>query len=83
MFFLELVIVGRSLIEHSLELFHSSLRVLGLLMGVISLLSSVPGLLMGELGLLMGELGLLPQLTIAAEQVFEQPLALAWIINCS
>jgi hypothetical protein len=76
MFFLELVIVGRSLIEHSLELFHSSLRVLGLLMGVISLLSSVPGLLMGELGLL-------PQLIVAAEQVFEQPLALAWIIKCS
>jgi hypothetical protein len=76
MFFLELVIVGRSLIEHSLELFHSSLRVLGLLMGVISLLSSVPGLLMGVIGLL-------PQLTVAAEQVFEQPLALAWIIKCS
>jgi hypothetical protein len=76
MFFLELVIVGRSLIEHSLELFHSSL-------GVLGLLSRVPGLLMGVLDLLMSELGLLPQLTIAAEQVFEQPLALAWIIKCS
>jgi hypothetical protein len=64
------------LIEHSLELFHPSLGVLGLLSSVLSVPSSV-------LDLLMGELGLLPQLTIAAEQVFEQPLALAWIIKCS
>jgi hypothetical protein len=50
MLFLELVIVGRGLIEYTLQLFHSSL---------------------GVLGLLLGKLGLLPQLVIAAEQVFE------------
>jgi hypothetical protein len=57
MLFLELVIVGRSLIEHSLELLHSTL-------GIFRLLSSV-------LSLLMGKLGLLPQLVVAAEQVVE------------
>ena len=69
MLFLKLVIVGRCLIEYPLQLFHSSLGVLGLLLGIV--------------GLLLGTLGLLPQLVIAAEQVFEQPLALAWIIGSS
>ena len=61
-FFLQLVVVRRGLIEHAFELVDAALGVFGLLLG--------------GLGLLLSGLGLLPQLVVAAKQVLEQPLAL-------
>jgi hypothetical protein len=64
--------------------------IIGLLSGIIGLLSGIIGLLSGIIGLLssiislsLGEFGLLPQLVVAAEQVFEQPLVFDWIIRDS
>ena len=61
-FFLQLIVICRGLIEDSFELIDATLSFFG--------------------PLLCG-LGLLPQLVVAAEQVFEQPLVLAWIIRNS
>jgi hypothetical protein len=69
MLFLEFVVVSRGLIEYTLEFFHSTAGVLGLLLGVLDLL--------------LGELGLLPQLIVAAEQVLEELLVVAWIVRNS
>ena len=38
---------------------------------------------LGVVGLLLSERGLLPQLVVAAEQVLEEPLILAWIVRKS
>ena len=73
-FFLQLIIVGRSLIEHAFELINAALGVFGLALDVFSLFSSV-------FGLSLGTLGLLPQLVIAAEQVVEQPLEIGPIVG--
>jgi hypothetical protein len=69
MLFLEFVIIVRGLIEDSLKLFDSRFGVVGLLLS--------------KRGLLLSERGLLPQLIVAAEQVLEELLVLAWIVRKS
>ena len=63
-FFLQLIVIRRRLIEHAFELIEAALGLCGLLLGDLNLLLSA-------LGLLLGSLGLLPQLGVAAEQVLE------------
>jgi hypothetical protein len=60
-FFFQLVVVRRGLVEHAFELINAALGVFDLPLG--------------DLGLLLGGLGLLPQLGVAAKQVFERWLA--------
>jgi hypothetical protein len=66
-FFLQLAIFRRGLIEHAFELTDAALCVFNLLLS--------------DFGSLLGALGLLPQLRVAAEQVLEQPLAFVWIVR--
>ena len=64
---LQLVVLGRGLVEHAFEFIDAALGVIGTLLGVI--------------GPLSGGLGLLPQRVVAGQQVLEQPPAFPRIVR--
>ena len=80
---LQLLVIGRGLVEHAFEFVDPALGVFGLLSGGLGLL--VPVVLFEETFELrdaaLGVLGLLPQLVVAAEQVVDQPLVLTRIVR--
>ena len=83
MLLLQLLVIGRGLVEHAFEFVDPALGVFGLLSAGLGLL--VPVVLFEEAIQLrdaaLGVLGLLPQLVVAAEQVVNQPLVLTRIVR--